>query len=341
MTGQCWNRSLSYVRRLTAVLGLCAAAVLAAACPSPTKPTPVPPEAPVIACPVAQGVLSNDNAEVTVSYPKPVTTGGAAPVTTTCTPGIGASFPVGTTTVTCTATDAQSRAASCAFPVTVQPALKLNASAVLAFGDSITEGKVASLQELFTLSGVGCGVFGTPTSYPSVLNSRFLAQYPTQALSATNCGWGGEEAVEGVVRLPTGLATGSYDVVLLMEGANDLSALQSGTQTNAVNVIANAIVTMIKTARSGRTVFVGTLTPQRPGGKRASRPEWVQPVNDRLRTVVPQEGAVLVDTWQALGGTPDPYVDFDGLHLTVAGYAKVADAFLSAMRTKLETKVTQ
>ena len=282
--------------------------------------------------------MSADNKPVTVFYPKPSTTGGAAPVTTTCTPDIGASFPLGTSTVTCTATDAQSRTASCAFPVAVQPALKLNASAVLAFGDSITEGKPGSLLGAFEISGVGCP-FGTPMSYPSVLNSLFLAQYPTQTLSAKNCGWGGEESVEGVTRLPTGLATGSYDVVLLMEGANDLNALNGGTQANAVTTIANAIVSMIRIARPGRTVFVGTLTPQRAGGK-APRPQWVQPVNDRLRTVVPQEGAVLVDTWQALGGAPDPYVDFDGLHLTAAGYAKVADAFFTAMRTKLETKVS-
>jgi len=144
----------------------------------------------------------------------------------------GASCPVGTTTVTCTATDAQSRTASCAFPVTVQPALTLNASAVLAFGDSLTEGKAASLTDSLGLSGVGCRIFGTPTSYPSVLNTRFLAHYPTQLLSAKNCGWGGEEAVVGVTRLPPGLVTGSYDVVLLMEGANDLSALGNGTQAS-------------------------------------------------------------------------------------------------------------
>ncbi len=323
----------------TAAIGLLQSALLlSVSCSSPTKPTPPPPAAPAITCPVAQGVVSADNKPVTVFYPKPTTTGGAAPVTATCTPDVGASFPLGTTTVTCTATDAQSRTASCAFPVAVQPALKMNASAVLAFGDSITEGKPGSLLSAFEISGVGCP-FGTPTSYPSVLNSLFLAQYPTQSLSAKNCGWGGEEAVEGVTRLPTGLATGSYDVVLLMEGANDLSALQKGTQANAVNTIANAIVSMIRAARNGRTVFVGTITPQRPGGK-APRPEWVQPVNDRLRSVVPAEGAVLVDTWQALGGSPDPYVDFDGLHLTAAGYAKVADAFLAAMRTRLETKVT-
>ncbi len=324
--------------RKSAICLLQSALLFSLSCSSPTKPTPVPSAAPAITCPVAQGVLSADNAAVAVFYPKPSTTGGAAPVTTSCTPDIGASFPIGTTTVACTATDAQSRTASCVFPITVQPALKLNASAVLAFGDSITEGKPGSLLSVLELTGVGCP-FGTPTSYPSVLNSRFIAAYPTQTLSAKNCGWGGEEAVEGVTRLPTGLATGSYDVVLLMEGANDLSALSNGTQANAVNTIANAMVAMIRTARQGRTVFVGTLTPQRPGGK-APRPEWVQPVNDRLRSVVPAEGAVLVDTWQALGGAPDPYVDLDGLHLTVAGYAKVADAFFTAIRTKLETKVS-
>ncbi len=313
------------------------ALLLSVSCSSPTKPTPVPPAAPIITCPAPQSVVSADNKAVAVFYPKPSTTGGALPVTTTCTPDIGASFPLGTSTVTCTATDAQSRAVSCALPVMVQPALKLNASAVLAFGDSITEGKPGSLLGEFDLSGVGCP-FGTPTSYPSVLNSLFVSSYPTQAVSARNCGWGGEEAVEGVVRLPTGLSTGNYDVVLLMEGANDLSALRNGTRANAVNTIADAMVAMIRTARQGRTVFVGTITPQRPGGK-APRPEWVQPVNDRLRTVVPQEGAVLVDTWQALGGTADPYVDFDGLHLTAAGYARVADAFFAAIRTKLETKV--
>lgn len=79
-----------------------------------------------------------------------------------------------------------------------------------------------------------------------------------------------------MTRLPTGLATGSYDVVLLMEGATDLNALSGGTQANAVTTIANAIVSMIRIARP-RTVFVGTLTPQRAGGK-APRPTWVEPV---------------------------------------------------------------
>jgi lysophospholipase L1-like esterase len=200
--------------------------------------------------------------------------------------------------------------------------LSLRATSILTFGDSITEGREVTPLDATSLSGVGCSPFGTAIAYPVVLNDLLRTRYPTQNITAKNCGWGGEEAVEGVTRLPTGLATGVYDVVLLMEGTNDL----------------NAVVSMIRTARAGRTVFVGTLTPQRAGGK-GPRPEWVEPVNARLRSVVPAEGAVLVDTWLALGGTADPYISSDGIHPTSAGYRTIADAFMSAFRTTLETKV--
>lgn len=258
-----------------------------------------------------------------------------------CAPDTSALFPVGTTTVSCTATDAQARTSTCTVPITVQPALTLKAASILAFGDSITEGREVSPFDIFTQSGIGCP-FGTPVSYPTVLNELLRLRYPTQPVTAKNCGWGGEEAVEGVTRLPTGLSTGVYDVVLLLEGTNDLNAVAQtgGSQSTAVNTVSNAVVAMIRTARTGgRTVFVGTITPQRPGGK-GPRPEWVEPVNARLRSVVPAEGAVLVDTWLALGGSPDPYISPlpDGLHPTNAGYRKIADAFLASIRATLETK---
>lgn len=41
-----------------------------------------------------------------------------------CTPPSGSFFPIGTTTVTCTATDASGNQSTCAFPVTVR--LKLD-----------------------------------------------------------------------------------------------------------------------------------------------------------------------------------------------------------------------
>lgn len=333
------NRLRSYVRRAATGFGWVSSALLAAGCPGPTAPTTPPAGPPVLTCPASVVAVSPDNAPTAVTYARPTLSGGTAPVTTVCTPDTGALFPVGSSTATCTATDAQARTATCSIAVTVQPALSLRATSILAFGDSITEGREVSPFDAFTLSGVGCP-FGTPVSYPTVLNDLLRGLYPTQSVSAKNCGWGGEEAVEGVTRLPTGLATGAYDVVLLMEGANDLSAvnLAGGSQTTVVNTVSNAVVSMIRSARQGgRTVFVGTVTPQRPGGK-GPRPEWVVPVNTRLRSVVPAEGAVLVDTWLALGGTADPYISSDGLHPTNAGYRKIAEAFLTSIRTTLETR---
>lgn len=340
MTARRVNSPHSYVRRAAAAVALCVAALLAAACPGPTAPTTPPAGPPVLTCPAAVTAVSPDNAATAVTYAKPVLVGGAAPVTTACTPDTGALFQLGPSTVSCTATDAQARTSTCSFGVTVQPALSLKASSILAFGDSITEGREVSTFDAFPLSGVGCP-FGTPVSYPTVLNELLRALYPTQTVAVKNCGWGGEESVEGVTRLPTGLATGAYDVVLLLEGANDLSAinLSGGSQNTAVNTVSNAVVSMIRTARnSGRTVFVGTLTPQRPGGK-GPRPEWIVPVNTRLRSVVPAEGAVLVDTWAAFGGSPDPYISSDGLHPTNAGYRKIAETFLASIRSTLETRV--
>jgi hypothetical protein len=55
-----------------------------------------------------------------VNYPDPVASGGVAPITIICNPPSGSVFPVGATTVNCTATDATGKTATCSFRVTVQ-----------------------------------------------------------------------------------------------------------------------------------------------------------------------------------------------------------------------------
>ena len=75
--------------------------------------------APMITCPANQvGVtnISTPNTAVPVSYPAPTVSGGS---TVVCMPPSGLNFPLGTTTVNCTATDAASNTASCSFTVTV------------------------------------------------------------------------------------------------------------------------------------------------------------------------------------------------------------------------------
>jgi hypothetical protein len=62
-------------------------------------------------CPIATSTV--------VTYPPPVASDNCPGVTVVCSPASGTTFPVGTTTVTCTATDTSGNTASCSFTVTV------------------------------------------------------------------------------------------------------------------------------------------------------------------------------------------------------------------------------
>jgi HYR domain-containing protein len=77
-------------------------------------------ERPVITCPanVAVGAQSGQTSAV-VSYPPPNVTDNSGNVTTVCLPASGSSFPLGVTTVTCTATDVAGNKSSCSFTVSV------------------------------------------------------------------------------------------------------------------------------------------------------------------------------------------------------------------------------
>ncbi len=120
-------------------------ALLAGACGSSTAPTPPPTEdPPKISCPAAQTIQLTSGNAIAVTFPGPTFVNGKPPVTTSCTPVSGSTFNVGTTTVSCTATDALQRADVCSFAITVlavPPPPKLAVTRFFAFGDSITRGE--------------------------------------------------------------------------------------------------------------------------------------------------------------------------------------------------------
>jgi Subtilase family/HYR domain len=76
---------------------------------------------PTITCPPNQtAVTTTPGASSTpVSYPPPTASDNCPGVTTQCTPPSGSNFALGTTTVTCTATDTSGNTATCSFTVTV------------------------------------------------------------------------------------------------------------------------------------------------------------------------------------------------------------------------------
>lgn len=323
---------------------------LTAACSdTPAGPTTTPPpvfDPPRISCPASQTTQSADGQPVMVSYSAPTIVGGAPPTATACAPLSGSRFPIGPSAVACTVVDAQQRSDTCSFTVTVQapapPAPRLSATKFMAFGDSITEGKVGSAS-VSPRALFGCPGVPQPTQYAGKLLSKLSLSYPSQAplFAVVNCGYGGEAAAAGKDRLPSALAINAPQVLLLMEGANDLLQNQS---VSAVATLGNDLATMVRFARSnGVTVFLGTLLPERATACgcgvtfRGGAAALIQPANDRIRSVAATEGAIVVDLYSAFGGTADAaLIDLDGLHPTPLGHDRIADTFFASIKSRLE-----
>jgi acyl-CoA thioesterase-1 len=333
---------------MTAFVGAC---VLPACAGSPTNATPPDTGGPKISCPSAPPpVQSLDNVSAFVGYGMPTVAGGFMPLTgPTCAPSTGTLFKVGSTPVTCTVIDSKARTDSCTFNVTVLAPATLSLTRFLAFGDSITAGEIVS--EGFSIAG---GVRVRPLvvdpylNYPVFLTEKLAIQYRSQQPrpAVKNAGVPGETSSAGVGRLAREIALADQpQVLLLLEGANDL-----GTDPSAILPAALNIATMIRTAKaSGLRVFVGTLPPQNPAAPTGSGPSCVARnggaglvvrYNDALKVVAAQESVTLVDVYQAFGGDVTTLIDCDGLHPTSAGYDVIAQAFFTAIKQNLEVPAT-
>jgi lysophospholipase L1-like esterase len=328
--------------------------MITAGCSSPTAPTrpptttpPTPqPAALTIACPQAQTAASPNGNPVAVTYPAPTTAGGpvgangASLATVTCSPPSASLFPVGSTDVRCTAT-AATQTAACTFAVVVTaPVPRLSRTRFLAFGDSMTLGEVSQL----TVTRLGNDapnyrLLVIPSaSYPTQLLSRLRARYTAQvaSLEVTNAGRAGEWAEDGAVRLPGVMSTVRPEAVLLLEGLNELSAL---TAMSGVLRATNAIDTMAKEVRNrGARLFLATLPPTRSTGPRAVPASLMLSLNAQIRATARGEGAVVVDLHGALSTDVTRYIGPDGAHPTEAGYERIADTFLAAIRADLEVR---
>ena len=335
------TRDLRQMLRRSRVLAMAVALGVSAACgeDTPTAPTPqVQPFA--IQCPADIVGQSSTGAPVSIQVPAATTTGGVLPVTVSCSPA-GTPFPVGTTRVSCQATDARNFAAACTYNVNVAPS-PLSRTNFLAFGDSMTAGE---LTVPITTTAGALGEDGYPNfklnvvpseSYPTkllaLLRDRFFTQ--AQQFVVANAGLPGEWAIDGARRFPGVLAASGAQVVLLLEGANDLEASPNST---GVNNALFGLQTMIRTARGrGATVMVATLPPVRPGGRLSLPVALVQTVNDSIRANAAAEGAIVVDLHAAMASSVTTFIGIDGLHPTAAGYQRMAETFFAVIRTTFE-----
>jgi lysophospholipase L1-like esterase len=332
--------------RFAAAVIVVAAAAMCSDSSTPTSPTPPssgsPSSAPRLTCPADVTASSGNGSPVAVSFTMTAASGGVAPVTVSCEPATGTMFPVGATTVTCTATAANGDRASCSFMVTVStvaPGQRISRTRFLAFGDSLTAGEVTAPMQGGLSEGSSpwfAQILVPQGSYPSQLDLLLRARYVQQSasISVTNAGKLGEPATEGARRFPDVMSNLRPEVVLVLTGANDLALGSS-----AVAPAALAVETMAKEARfRNARVFIATMPPQRSSGTRALPASLVQTYNGRLADVARGEGAVLVDLYSALLPSVTTYIGVDGLHPTEAGYRRVAEAFFAAIRQDLELR---
>lgn len=270
-----------------------------------------------------------------VTFTAPVVTNGQAPIATTCTPASGASFPLGTTAVSCAAKDAIARQATCSFNVTLK-GQSITVAKYDAFGDSLTQGQVGHP------SFNGFDEIDTPNAYPTKLQATFDSIYPGQA-TVINRGNGGDTVETTLATLKALLPSDRPGAVLLLSGYNNLTTAckpgSSGTTAckNAINTQVpfgiRDCLRAVKEANVGvKYTFVSTLTPPGPSGSNRIDANAITQANVLIKQVVAAEGGVLVDSYAVFVGHEADYVNVDGLHLKPAGYQALADTFFAAIQ---------
>jgi lysophospholipase L1-like esterase len=210
----------------------------------------------------------------------------------------------------------------------------LNSGAVVAFGDSLTDGYQAAGE--LSLSEA-TSTLNTDTSWPDDLARRLMAAHVplsvlNEGISANRVQSGG-----GAVGGPSALNRLQTDVleqagvttVIWLEGINDIGATPVAT---AAQLEAGWTLGIKQMQAAGLTVLQGTLTPS--GGAighygTAATNALRQQVNEWIRTQSPANGVVDFDA--AVANASDTalnpaYDDGDHLHMNPAGYQAMAGA---------------
>ena len=195
---------------------------------------------------------------------------------------------------------------------------RLSRTRFMAFGDSLTVGEIPDPN----------------TPYPIILQTELRSRYLSQAsdIVVINAGAGGERLLDGVLRFENAFAAHRPEVVLLMEGVNDLLSLGPDISTTLLQGMAQHAM-----SRNAR-VFLGSMLPTRPGGRLTQPVPNLLLFNSRMQAMATQQGLVYVDLYNTLLPEAATIISDDGLHPTVLGYRRIADVFFDAIRSNLEVR---
>ena len=202
----------------------------------------------------------------------------------------------------------------------------LRITRILTFGDSMTEGTVSPQ---FTFQAIDAG---KPESYPFKLQTLLAARYSAQSVAVFNAGFAGRKAAEDRSRLARSISETSPELLVLMEGANDLNSIIPPAINAGVDATVAAMEDMVRDA-TGRSipVILATLPAQRP--PKGGAVDFLPRYNDGLKTMAAKKGATIVDINAMLSPT---LIGQDGLHPSEPGYQRMAEIFLEAIKQQYE-----
>jgi lysophospholipase L1-like esterase len=209
-------------------------------------------------------------------------------------------------------------------PTPVPPAPTLRVSRILCFGDSLTEGYIASTPRLLLTAPAD--------AYPYRLQLLLTERYRDQRILVENAGRSGEWAADGQYRIVGVLESWRPDAVVLMEGANDLNNLGRGGLVVALDALEN----MLRDARArGAQVVLASLPPERSGSTDGGAASLVVEFNSGVQRLAERQRVLFVDVYRAFQGDLS-LIGPDGLHPTPAGYQRIAQAVFDVLRSSFE-----
>ena len=301
-----------------ALVSLLGAGFVACGTDSPTTPSSIvqvegPGFATPMSCPSTIRIRSEDGLSLPVTFPLPMVPGFGDVTKSTCAPESGSAFPVGRTEVSCSATAGEEIASSCSF--TVEVVIRtLDVEKFLAFGDSITLGTSSPAPTVFASAGI-------PTSYPALLQEALIDYYLDPTITVVNAGKGGEQTPEGRRRIGGELNMYQPDVLMILEGINNLSDDNAQIEQDLESMVRSGL-------SAGADVLIATLTPAY-GGEEIS--DEIRDLNSRIRRIA-QRNRIdpVVDLFGAFDGRPE-LIGVDGLHPTLEGYRVIAEEFFDAI----------
>lgn len=173
---------------------------------------------------------------------------------------------------------------------------------------------------------------GLPDAYPGQLEQMLSARYTAQTITVVNRGIAGERLEQGRERLPDVLDEDQPEVLLLLEGVNNIRNVPT-------QELAGDLDDMVREARRRNIeVLIATLLPisdereeGRPGTQQA-----IENLNDEIFDIARKNRiGRAVDLYTVFKSMPS-LIGMDGLHPTSAGYRQMAQVFFETIRERYE-----